>query len=380
MMNKVDTQYLALLDDILSNGEKKKDRTGVGTYSVFGRQMRFDMREGFPLLTTKKIFTKPMIYEQLWFLRGGDNIKYLVDNGVNIWNEWPHQRYMRELKDRELMLEISIKNADTYDDTPFEVKNMKARVDEHPTLTLAEFVEKIKTDDKFAKVWGDLGPVYGKQWVDWKKYTTTDSVGLTDKFPSMKNLNVSGVNQIANLIDDLKHNPDSRRHLVTAWNPGELDQQLLPPCHYAFQVWTRELSDEERMSIMERKKPEWDRYDPDMLDTLDIPKRAISLMFQMRSCDIGLGCPFDIASYGLLLSLIAHCVDMVPEELIYSGGDNHIYLNHEKPLREQIKRDPYDLPKIWLNPDVKNIFDFKYDDIKFIDYKYHPSIKMDIAI
>jgi len=117
-----------------------------------------------------------------------------------------------------------------------------------------------------------------------------------------------------------------------------------------------------------------------MLDTLDIPKRAISLMFQMRSCDIGLGCPFDIASYGLLLSLIAHCVDMVPEELIYSGGDNHIYLNHEKPLREQIKRDPYDLPKIWLNPDVKNIFDFKYDDIKFIDYKYHPSIKMDIAI
>lgn len=364
-MNNVDTQYVALLNDILTNGQKKKDRTGVGTYSVFGRQMRFDMREGFPLLTTKKIFTKPMTYEQLWFLRGGDNIKYLVDNGVSIWNEWPHQRYMKERESRELMLKTSIKNADIYDDTPFEVKNMKARLDEHPPLTLAEFVEKIKTDDEFAKIWGDLGPVYGKQWIDWKKTVLSESKGETSKFKSMQNVSIRSVNQIAILIDDLKHNPDSRRHLVTAWNPGELDQQLLPPCHYAFQVWTRELSDEERTNLPPEKRE---------------AKRGISLMFHMRSVDCFLGMPFDIASYGLLLSMIGHCVNMIPEELIITTGDTHIYLNHLEQVREQMKREPFDLPKLWLNPEVKDIFDFKYEDIKFIDYKCHASIKGEVAI
>lgn len=358
-MNNVDIQYLSLLKDILENGQIKKDRTGVGTKSVFGRQMRFDMREGFPLLTTKKIFSKAMIFELLWFLKGGDNIKYLVDNGVNIWTEWPHQRYNKDNK------------------------NVK--------LTLDEFTSKIKTDNEFAKVWGDLGPVYGKQWIDWKKYDWEESnIGSfgPPMFPSMKNLKVSSVNQITNLINDLKNNPDSRRIMVTAWNPGELDKQLLPPCHYGFQMWTRELSFEERNAHQICQDLRKDPNDPtillaftaEQLDRFNVPTRAISLMFNMRSLDFFIGAPFDIASYGLLLSMIAQCVNMVPEELIINSGDTHLYSNCITQAKEQLTRTPYSLPKLWLNPEIKDIFNFCYDDVKFIDYKSHPSIKANIAV
>lgn len=348
-MNNVDEQYLNLLRDILDNGQTKKDRTGVGTISVFGRQMRFNMKDGFPLLTTKKIFTKAMIYELLWFLKGGDNIKYLVDNGVNIWNEWPHKRYMS----------AAMQNSNTL-----------------PALTLNEFVDKIKSDEEFAKKWGDLGPVYGKQWVDWKKYIDVDG-----------EIDYTSINQMQQIIDDLKKNPDSRRIMATAWNPGELDKQLLPPCHYAFQYWTRELKSQERVDLFNKKINQTTEMSkltlPPLSETLEfhnIPKRAISMMFQMRSVDCLLGMPFDIASYGLQLAMVGHCVNMVPEDLIITTGDTHIYLNHLEQVNEQITRDSFELPKLWLNPEVKNIFDFKYEDIKILDYKSHSAIKAPVAV
>jgi thymidylate synthase len=298
-MNKLDKTYTDLLQDILDNGVEKKDRTGTGTISVFGRQIRHKMSEGFPLLTTKKMPWKSIVTELLWFLQGNTNIKWLVDNGCNIWNGDAYKNY--------LLLMIG---------------NEPEKI-----LSMDDFINKIKNDDKFAKKWGDLGPIYGKQWRKWA--------------PESGEINKGGVDQIANLINDLKSNPDSRRLMVNAWNVGELDQMVLPPCHYGFQVYTRELSWEERVQwVLKHTDVELENlYIVEEIAKNSTPKRAISLMWNQRSCDLFLGIPFNIASYGLLLEIIAKEVNMIPDELIGNLGDVHLYSNHIEQAKEQIGRE-----------------------------------------
>ena len=317
-MNNIDKQYQALLNDILANGVKKEDRTGTGTISVFGRQIRHKMSEGFPLLTTKKMPFKSIVTELLWFLRGDTNIKYLVDNGCNIWNGDAYKNYLKE----------------------HEPLN--------GTATMEEFIALIKQNEKpIYHELGELGPIYGKQWRQWNSISNDDF--------DMR-MSTYEVDQIQNLINDLKNNPDSRRLMVNAWNVGELDQMVLPPCHYGFQVYTRELSLNDR--ILEFAKRNLDPSEfrrgggsdgtviPEektlkVLDKHNIPTRAISLMWNQRSVDTFLGLPFNIASYGLLLEIIAKMVNMVPDELIGNLGDVHLYSNHIEQAIEQIGV-PYD--------------------------------------
>jgi thymidylate synthase len=317
-MNNIDKQYQNLLQDILDNGIEKKDRTGTGTISVFGRQIRHKMSDGFPLLTTKKMAWKTMVTELLWFLRGDTNIKYLVENGCNIWNGDAYQRYKT-----------------TYDIESREGSYGLEELHMLSDLTQEEFINKIKTDDEFAKKWGELGPIYGKQWRSWH---SNAKVTMDGKYHEEK-----GIDQISELIKQLKENTDSRRLMVNAWNVGELDQMVLPPCHYGFQVYTRELSLEERAKLYNKNYELLDKEGLDqlsaMFETDNItPKRAISLMWNQRSVDTFLGLPFNIASYGLLLEIIAKVVNMVPDELIGNLGDTHLYLNHIEQAKEQIGR------------------------------------------
>jgi thymidylate synthase len=418
-MNKLDKQYTDLLQDILDNGVEKKDRTGTGTKSVFGRQIRHKMSDGFPLLTTKRMPFKTIVTELLWFLRGETNIKPLVDNNCHIWDGDAYKNYL--IEDAKILPNMS-----------------KEKMTELGYgLTQEEFINKIKTDDEFAKKWGELGPIYGKQWRKWKQfipYNVTEenckvAVAITD--------------QIQNLINDLKINPDSRRLMVNAWNVGELDQMVLPPCHYGFQVYTRELSLDERLCIADKFNPliredcltkthhhdETEElklvYRHEFLDSLGpnvVPqRRAISLMWNQRSVDTFLGLPFNIASYGLLLEIIAKEVNMVPDELIGNLGDTHLYLNHLEQAREQIGRDlsyserwnilkerngsslgldhdrieqevnestpartrePFPLPTLELSGSWKFLSSspcfadtIQSKDIELKDYQYHPEIK-----
>jgi thymidylate synthase len=325
-MNNIDKQYQKLLQDIIDNGVEKKDRTGTGTISVFGRQIRHKMSEGFPLLTTKKMAWKTMVTELLWFLRGDTNIKYLVDNNCHIWDGDAYKNYCLSYKDGHEFYE---------DET---VKR---------SYTQEEFINKIKTDDEFAKKWGELGPIYGKQWRNWMGFHEGqhDILKVVNGVEQHKDYLV-GKDQIWNLINDLKTNPDSRRLMVSAWNVGDLDKMTLPPCHYGFQVYTRELTQGDRVGYgLEIGKI----YSSELIDcTFDImenilnrrniPTRAISLMWNQRSVDTFLGLPFNIASYGLLLEIIAKVVNMVPDELIGNLGDTHLYLNHIEQAKEQIGR------------------------------------------
>ena len=244
-------------------------------------------------------------------------------------------------------------------------------------LTKEEFINKIKTDDEFAKKWGDLGPVYGKQWRDW---------GSKKRYGDYEPPMYGGIDQIQNLINDLKTNPDSRRLMVSAWNVGELEQMTLPPCHYGFQVYTRELSFEERLKLWDNKfgfanEEQKNQFDPNVhLDTHGVPTRAISLMFNMRSTDVGLGLSFNLSSYGLLLMMIAKQVNMVPDELIYNGGDVHLYLNHIEPIKEQLTREPYELPTVKISDRVvSDISEYTLDNIVLENYQSHPSIKMPLS-
>lgn len=262
-------QYLELCEHILENGVKKNDRTGTGTISVFGHQMRFDLQEGFPLLTTKKVFLKGIIYELLWFLKGDTNIKYLQDHGVHIWDEWADEN-------------------------------------------------------------GNLGPVYGHQWRSWG---TKD--GRT-------------IDQISNVIEQIKTNPDSRRLIVSAWNVGELDEMALPPCHTLFQFY--------------------------------VADGKLSCQLYQRSADVFLGLPFNIASYSLLTMMVAHVCGLQPGELIHTTGDTHIYLNHIEQIKTQLQRTPRKLPTMKLNPEVKNIFDFEYEDFILEGYDPHPPIKGEVSV
>jgi thymidylate synthase len=380
MESKFERAYLDLLKEVRDNGVTKSDRTGTGTRSLFGRVVRHDMRDGFPLLTTKKMHFKSIIHELLWFLRGDSNIKYLVDNGVSIWNEWPWQAYMKEHENRKLMLKIAMDRSDIYDDTPFAVKNMKERLEELPPLDVKEFAAKIKSDEAFASVWGELGPVYGKQWRNWR------TMEFDQEFMQKDDSYHNKFDQISSLIDDLKNNPDSRRMLVNAWNVGEISKMLLPPCHYAFQCWTRELSTEERNAWFDKNwgyggekggKNNWKDFE---LDQQNVPKRGLSLMYQIRSNDLLLGFPFDMASYGLLLAMLAQCVNMVPEELVTNIGDAHIYLNHLDAVNEQLTREPFALCQLKIKTNNTDISNFKIEDFEFEGYESHAAIKAPIAI
>ena len=340
-MNRLDTKYQDLLQDILDNGVEKSDRTNTGTISVFGRQIRHNMKQGFPLLTTKKMAWKSIVTELIWFLKGDTNIRYLVDNDCHIWNGDAYKRYERA--------------------RTWELQDVPP---------MSEFINNIKTDDEFAKVWGELGPIYGAQWRDW-----------------------NGIDQIQNLINELKTNPDSRRLMVNAWNVSELHEMTLPPCHYGFQVYTRELNIEERLDWTKINHPNvvnengwfdlysnfeeaqlwFDRYDIGKV----APTRAISLMWNQRSVDTFLGLPFNIASYGMLLHLLAEEVGMIPGELIGNLGDVHLYSNHIEQAQEQISREPKPyLPKLKLsNVDILN-GEFDYE---ILHYQSHPTIKAPLS-
>lgn len=296
-------QYLDLLQHILDKGTKKEDRTGTGTISVFGYQMRFDLAKGFPLLTTKKVYMRAITHELIWFLKGDTNIRYLVDNNVRIWNEWPFQKYLKA--------------------NNLEEKYPKYSDEWHEQLQ--KFVDTVKEDDAFAQQWGDLGPVYGKQWRDF-----------------------GGVDQIKELIEQIKQNPNSRRMIVCAWNPPLVKDMALPPCHCLFQFY--------------------------------VSDNKLSCQLYQRSCDVFLGVPFNIASYALFTLMIAHVTGLEPGEFVWTGGDTHLYLNHLDQVKEQLSRSTKPLPRIILNPDVKDIFDFKFEDIELVDYDPHPPIKAPVAV
>ena len=348
-MNGIDRQYTALLQDILDNGVEKKDRTGTGTISVFGRQIRHKMKDGFPLLTTKKMAWKTMVTELLWFLRGDTNIKFLLDYDCHIWDGDAYKNYTNHFLGHE------------------DVPDMNW------------FINEIKTNSEFAKKFGELGPIYGKQWRSWLnfKWEATDKIDPSNPNNPMMKWNIEQIDQIQNLINELKTNPDSRRLMVNAWNVGELDQMVLPPCHYGFQVWTRPSTRDEKI------------VDPGKY-------HRISLMWNQRSVDTFLGLPFNIASYGLLLEIIAKEVNMVPEDLIGNLGDVHLYSNHIEQAKEQITRTPYELPKVkiternwYQHEQVKErlgektfnekIFSYRPDCFELLDYQSHPKIKAPLS-
>ncbi len=286
-------QYLELAKNILENGVKKEDRTGTGTISMFGTQTRYSLENGLPLLTTKKVNFAAVLHELLWFLKGDTNIKYLVDNNVNIWNEWPY----KEFKESE----------------------------EFNNETQEEFIERIKTDDEFAKKHGNLGPVYGKQWRDFL-----------------------GVDQIAKVVEQIKNNPDSRRHIVSAWNPTEVDNMLLPPCHSLFQFY--------------------------------VVNGKLSTQLYQRSADLFLGVPFNIASYSILNMLISHHLGLENGEFIHTTGDTHIYSNHIEQINLQLTRTPKELPKLVIKTKRENIWDYVFEDFELVDYKHDPFIKAPVAV
>jgi thymidylate synthase len=378
-MNNIEHDYLKLLHDILNNGVEKQDRTGTGTISVFGRQIRHDMSLGFPLLTTKKMPFKTIVTELLWFLRGDTNIKYLVDNNCHIWDGDAFKNFMNT-----------------------------SEGDPDLTWNQEQFIEMIKTDDEFAQQWGELGPIYGKQWRNWKAYRSFRiEEGGGDYSIEHR---TSAIDQIINLINDLKTNPDSRRLMVNAWNVGELDQMTLPPCHYGFQVYTRELSFEERYVILKSRTNEdplkysrldngdYDQHPKEMttkwMNELNIPTRAISLMWNQRSVDTFLGLPFNIASYALLLKIIAKEVNMVPDQLIGNLGDVHLYSNHIEQAKEQLTRQPFQLPELWCLdeyhyltdeelvgpiPFDEKIKEFRPDFFTVHNYEAHPHIKAPLS-
>jgi thymidylate synthase len=372
-MNKLDKDYQNLLQDILDNGVTKTDRTGTGTISVFGRQIRHKMSDGLPLLTTKKMAFKTMVTELLWFLRGDTNIKYLVDNDCHIWDGDAYKRYVNHW-------------GDPIDPVNFE---LYTRLDLHPDkrlFTKEEFINKIKNDDEFAKTWGELGSIYGAGWRRWKSNRKDTSID-SDNYMEFKQ-----IDQIQNLINDLKTNPDSRRLMVNAWNVGELENMTLPPCHYSFQCYVRELTWDERCKIVTGKDLPFDKlnnsdkYKVDYMCEHNIPTRAISLMFNMRSNDVPLGLPFNLASYGLLLEILAKQVNMIPDELIANLGDVHIYKNQIDGVKEQLTRTPMKLPNLIISDEVNfngTIDEFlescNKDSFKLDGYESHPPIKIPLS-
>ena len=299
-------QYLDLIRHIKDQGVFKGDRTGTGTFSVFGYQMRFDLQQGFPLVTTKKVHLKSILHELLWFVKGDTNIRYLVQNGVVIWNEWPYQSWLRQ----------------TGADKKYEMHSAQWKAG------LKEFVERIKTDADFAQQYGDLGPVYGRQW-----------------------RNFEGVDQLAGVIEDIKSNPDSRRLIVSAWNPKDIPVMAksgLPPCHSLFQFYVSE--------------------------------GRLSCQLYQRSADVFLGVPFNIASYAVLTMMVAQVTGLEVGDFVHSFGDAHLYTNHMEQIEEQLSRETLPLPTLKINPQVKRLFDFVYADFELQDYQSHSPISAPVAV
>lgn len=290
-------QYLEFLEHIKKSGVLKEDRTNTGTISVFGYQMRFDLSEGFPLLTTKRVHLKSIIHELLWFISGNTNIKYLVDNDVRIWNEWPYAAFQKS--------------------------------SEYNNETMDEFVEKIKNDNDFASKWGDLGPVYGYEW---RHFEGKDGF----------------VDQLANVIDQIKNNPDSRRLIVNSWHAAYIDKMALPPCHLLFQFY--------------------------------VQNNKLSCQLYQRSADAFLGVPFNIASYALLTMMVAKICNLELGEFVHTMGDAHIYVNHQEQVDKQLSRSPRSLPKMIIHGDQKTIDDFKFEDFELVDYNPHKGIKGVVAV
>ncbi len=286
-------QYLDLCKYILKNGKEKTDRTGTGTFSTFGYQMHFDLNEGFPLVTTKRVHLKSIIHELLWFISGDTNIKYLVDNDVRIWNDWPFASFKKSL--------------------------------EYNNETIDEFADMIKNSDEFAKKWGNLGPVYGHQW-----------------------RNFFGVDQLENLINDIKSNPDSRRLIISAWNPAQINEMALPPCHCFMQFYVND--------------------------------NKLSCQLYQRSADVFLGVPFNIASYALFTMMIAQVCNLEFGEFVHKIGDAHIYSNHIEQINKQLSRTPKALPQMLINKNVKSIYDFKFEDFELINYDPYKGIKGQVAV
>jgi thymidylate synthase len=384
-MTKTDEVYISLLRDIMENGVEKDTRAGR-VKSVFGRQLEFDLKEGFPLLTTKKVFTKGIIHELLWFLQrpynshGSMNIEYLVRNGVHIWDDDAYRWFKSEISNKQndikdILVCVSDDEKNPHRKPTYEYWiERDSRVkdpDWLKNITKEEFLKLVlqKVEIKFGWAYsyrfGDLGPVYGKQW---------------------RSFGESGVDQIQRIIDTLKTNPNDRRMLCVAFNPDQLGNMALPPCHVMFQFYTRELSREERLNWLSNatsgdSDEDWFDTSDEKMDRLGVPKYGLSCMYTMRSNDIFLGCPFNIASYALLTNMIAKLVNMIPDELIASLGDSHIYKAHIDAVNEQLSRSGSDvLPKLIIHNNQKTIEDFKYSDFEIIDYNPNPPIKAPLLV
>jgi thymidylate synthase len=350
-MNFADKTYQDLLNKIINNGREKKDRTGTGTLSIPFATIEFDLSKGFPLLTTKKLYTKAIVHELIWFLNGDTNIKYLEDNGVSIWSSDAYREYLKKLNGRP-----------------------------EDTLTKENFINAIRLNSEFANKFGELGPIYGSQWRHWNylQWTESDKRGSDGKPLLM--WEIKGIDQISIAMDKLINNPDDRRILVSAWNVDELSYMALPPCHWAFELYTEELTLEERMNIHNGRLI-WagNGTQEEALNHNGIPKRRLHLKWHQRSVDTFLGLPFNIASYGILLHMFAQQANMVVGTLVGDLSNVHIYNNHIEQCKEQISRESRDLPNLVLNK-AKDIFSYKYDDIKFDNYNPHDVIKGEISV
>ena len=402
-MNNLDPQLKELYKKILAKDNFRTDRTGVGTKSVFAHQMRFDLREGFPLTTLRKIHVKSLIHELLWFLGsydekykkfGNTNIRYLLDNGVSFWTDWCYKNY----KDEKFK---------KYQEN--DLKDSKT-VKEFKFLNQKDFEKRIMKDDEFALRYGDLGKIYGAQWLDFGGYDelvpknviykeTSGNHQIIDQ-QGYKKIHINGINQINKLIDTLIENPDSRRMIVSAWNVTDLEDMALEPCHILWQCYTEVMTMDERINhcelnydkediktyMLKNNIVDWSEIKRDprkqikILDHFNVPERYIDLQLYMRSSDQFLGCPFNIACYSLLLTMIGQIVNMIPREFILTTGDTHLYINSIEATEELLQREIRPLPKLKINTDIQNINSFRYEDFEIVDYNPHPNIKVDVAV
>lgn len=397
-MNKVDTEYFRVVNDILTNGRLKKNRTGIDTIGIFGAQAKYDINlNAFPILTTKKVHFPAILHELIWFIKGDTNIKYLVDNNVRIWNEWAYKRY-KDTSNIGQDYRIFYGHLGEVDETGL-TKKFADEGNYGPNglmllhgatarkYTQDEFIQKIKdcpkyditsnnwNDARFAIEWGELGEgTYGGMW---RKFPYYDGEAIDPQ--------VGYVDQLQKVVDKLKSNPDDRRMIVSAWHPYWVDHCALPPCHCLFHFNTEELTFEERVELYMDSLPDDLGYtsgpvsEQDLVDK-NIPKRRLNCLLYQRSCDFFLGVPFNITSYALLTAMIAHCVNMVPGTFTHTYGDAHVYTNHIEQFKTQMAREPKALPKLWINPEVKNLFAFKYEDIRLENYDPHPPIKGVVAV
>lgn len=376
-MNNYEEQYINLLTDIYNEGIISKNRTGINTRKVWGAQVYVNLQRGFPLLTTKKMHWKSVVHELLWMINGDTNIQYLLKNGVTFWTEWPYQKYLNHCK--------------TLTDPDYDVHIEDIEKNCVREMTQKEFEQEIINDDNFAKKWGSIGNYgYGGMWRHFPFYTQEDkfksSTGVIGY--SAEHWTFGKVDQLTNAINELKNNPDSRRIIITAWHPyhsNNREDALLPACHNYIQFGTEELTWHERLEIAREKDSRnenmYYKYSDEDFDRAGIPKYHLNCYFNMRSTDAPLGLPYNIAFYALFTHLMAHCLNMIPSQLVYSGVDVHIYENQQEGITEQLTRTPGKLPKLVLKPECPtNLFDIKFDHIDIVNYNPQSHIKMPVAV